>query len=82
MKQDDLMDLIHSFTQSIFFEYEGRRGMIMPLIAGKNIALCWGEEAMTLKNPAEVMACPIFEGRSFNELSERVEFYNNFNDPA
>ena len=74
MNREELYNYIDSFTNDIEFEYQGKNGLIMPLSRDTNITLCYGDDVVELKTPDEVMAYPIFDGQSLNDICEIAEF--------
>jgi len=75
MKRRELYQLIDSFAIDIQFEYHGVNGLIMPLHRDNNITLLYGEDEAVLKTPDEVMAYPMFGGKSLKDICELAVFY-------
>jgi len=74
MKKQALHSLISSFVKDIEFQFDGKRGLIMPLAQDENITLCYGDDVVVLKTTDEVMQYPMFNGRSLNDVCELVQF--------
>ena len=77
MNKNDLLKWINAFTTDIEYTFNGKRGVIIPLSNRKgkeNITLCYGDEDVILKTADEVMAYPLFDGKSFNDISEKMVF--------
>jgi hypothetical protein len=78
VKAQEVINWINAFSHDIEFSYNGVRGVIMPLSAKEgeeNITLGYGDnDGIVCKSAEEVMAYPIFDGKSLNEICENVEF--------
>jgi len=74
MNKKDLHNFISSFTTDIEFQYNGKKGLIMPLAQNENITLCYGDDVVVLKTTDEVMQYPMFNGKSLNNICELAIF--------
>ena len=75
MKPDKLKEWILSLTDDIEFEYLSLHGSICPF-SKNNIVASYGENSKEYKDIKEVMEDKFWNGKSLNEISEDLNYYN------
>lgn len=72
MSRNELRDFVASLTSHITFDFHGKSCGIDPL-APDQIDLWCGEDAMTATSVSEAMETPFFDGKSLNEIADKIE---------
>ena len=79
MKPDDIINLFSDGANCIQFEYNGKNGLIDPFVNGRGIySFYYGDEEVHLDNAGDIMAYPMFDGKSLNEIYDLCEFIQRY----
>lgn len=72
MSIKDIRKRIESLCSHVTFDFGGKACGIDPLASDQFDMWC-GEDTMTAKSIEEVMTVPFFDGRSLEEIADRIE---------
>jgi hypothetical protein len=72
MTAEELKKTIDSLASHILFDYKGVSGGVDPF-THKSYDIWYGDDDRHLTSIDEVMNCPLFGGKSLNEIAEDLE---------